>query len=132
MVGTPKKSTRRTAVSVRELVNDDDDVVIIGSRKRNTRALDSEVWSDVEGEGVTIAGSSRKRRQTTSPRKKRAGGSSDVDEEDALSHARSKKKQKTSSPRKKKDREEETRLRVFRTHPPQTYLVKLERALSQR
>ncbi|MCJ1433639.1 hypothetical protein MMC27_003002 [Xylographa pallens] len=40
------------------------------------------------------------------------------------------KKRKTASPRKSKD--EEKRMRIFRKHPPQSYLEKLKRALEQR
>ena len=40
------------------------------------------------------------------------------------------KKRKTASPRKGKD--EEKRMRMFRKHPPQSYLEKLNRAIGQR
>ncbi|MCJ1380512.1 hypothetical protein MMC17_003620 [Xylographa soralifera] len=76
--------------------------------------------------------------QKTPTRKRRRGAPTstsrdspiDLTNEDDDPLEISAKKRKTASPRKGKD--EEKRMKMFRKHPPQSYLEKLNRALEQR
>ena len=70
----------------------------------------------------------RKRTATSTPSKVLVDLTSDHDAGDLMSP--SKKKKKNATPKKGKD--EEKRLRRFRSHAPSTYSEKLHRATTQR
>ena len=82
-----------------------------------------------EGDEVEQKTPTRKRRRTaTIPTS--SSSVIDLTREDDEVMAINLKKKKTTSPRKGQD--EEKRLKLFRKHPPQSYLEKLNRASGQR
>lgn len=104
------------------MVDPDEVAARVAKRAPRKRAAD-------EAKGNTPAKSTRRKRDDNAAASSRSVDVVDLTDETAVPPAK-----KTKSPKKKVSEEpgRERRARVFRSHPPKTYLERVARARSQR